>query len=337
MSTPRPVDLTRRELLAGAGATAAALVLESSGVSARQPAARAVVFANTTVINLDSVQDDVALAVQGDRIAAIGPTDAILKQYPNADVYNGRGKALVAGPGQLSRASRRHARARLQRRLRLSQFREAGRAAEQPAAGRRSDVDGRPSARSKRFAPARRRWSSSPATSAVTPARWSKTGLRWVFAEGVRDSENVPGPLSPEGLAKSVTPRFSPKLRDEGMQRINELFSKWHGANQRAHQRVPGRLAGRDLVAGTAAGGARVRREARPRLHDSPVAEPRRSRFHEEASRHDAAGVPRQARLSRTAAVRGALPLRGRRRYRVARQVAARSCRTRRPWPPTAA
>ena len=63
-------------------------------------------------------------------------------------------------------------------------------------------------------------------------AALAKTGLRCVFAESVRDSENVAGPMSPEGLAKSETPRFSPKLRDEGLQRINDLFSKWHGANQ---------------------------------------------------------------------------------------------------------
>ena len=63
------------------------------------------------------------------------------------------------------------------------------------------------------------------------PAALSKTGLRWVFAESIRDSENVPGPLSPEGLAKSETPRFSQKLREEGMQRINDLFTAWHGKN----------------------------------------------------------------------------------------------------------
>jgi cytosine/adenosine deaminase-related metal-dependent hydrolase len=55
------------------------------------------------------------------------------------------------------------------------------------------------------------------------------TGLRWVFAESIRDSENVAGPLSPAGLAKSETPRFSQKLREEGMQRINDLFTAWHG------------------------------------------------------------------------------------------------------------
>src|SRR5262249_30123357 len=44
--------------------------------------------------------------------------------------------------------------------------------------------------------------------------------------------ENVAGPMSADGLARSETPRFSPRLRDEGMQRIEDLFSKWHGAKQ---------------------------------------------------------------------------------------------------------
>ena len=48
-------------------------------------------------MNVDAVQDDVALAVEGDTIAAIGPTDAILKTYPQAEVYDGRGKALFPG------------------------------------------------------------------------------------------------------------------------------------------------------------------------------------------------------------------------------------------------
>ena len=51
-----------------------------------------VVFAHITVVNVDTVQDDVALAVVGDRIAAIGPTDALLERFRGADVYDGRGK-----------------------------------------------------------------------------------------------------------------------------------------------------------------------------------------------------------------------------------------------------
>ena len=59
----------------------------------------------------------------------------------------------------------------------------------------------------------------------------SKIGLRWVFAESIRDSENVAGPLSPEGFATGEAPRFSQKLREEGLQRIADLFSTWHGKN----------------------------------------------------------------------------------------------------------
>ena len=96
--TPRhAVDLTRRELLVGAGAGAAALLLDTSGLHAQAPPGRTVVFSHTTVVNADVVQDDVAIAVDGDTIAAIGPTDTILDAYPQADVYDGRGKALLPG------------------------------------------------------------------------------------------------------------------------------------------------------------------------------------------------------------------------------------------------
>ena len=96
VATPHIPDFTRRELLTGVGAGAAALLIDPSSLGA-QPAARAIVFRNTTVVNADVVQNDVALAVVGDKIAAIGPSDQILKSYPNADVYDGRGKALFPG------------------------------------------------------------------------------------------------------------------------------------------------------------------------------------------------------------------------------------------------
>ena len=58
------------------------------------------------------------------------------------------------------------------------------------------------------------------------------SGLRCVLAEGIRDAENVPGPMSTRAMARAVseTPRFSARLRDEGMLRISDLFSTWHGA-----------------------------------------------------------------------------------------------------------
>src|SRR5262245_59701326 len=89
--------LSRRDLLAGVGAGTAALLLERNGVKAQTPPRATVVFSHTTVVNVDAVQDDVALAVDGDKIAAIGPTDQILSTYPRAEVYDGRGKAIVPG------------------------------------------------------------------------------------------------------------------------------------------------------------------------------------------------------------------------------------------------
>ena len=223
-------DLTRRELLAGAGATAAALLLDPRGAQAQPPPARAIVFANTMVINPDSVQEDVALAVQADRVAAIGPTAKILEQFPNADVYNGRGKALV--PGLVN--CHAHLGATLARGFNEDfGFPNSAKLAVQP----NSLLQGEEATLMTTIGAleAIRTGTTTMVEFSSNIGRHagalSKTGLRWVFAEGVRDSENVPGPLSPEGLATAETPRFSPRLRDEGLQRIHELFSKWHGAS----------------------------------------------------------------------------------------------------------
>jgi imidazolonepropionase-like amidohydrolase len=97
MSSRSSVDLSRRQLLAGAGAGAAALLLEGTGLRAQSPPSKAIVFSRTTVVTVDGVQDDVALVVEGDKISAIGASDTILAAYANADVYDGRGKALVPG------------------------------------------------------------------------------------------------------------------------------------------------------------------------------------------------------------------------------------------------
>ncbi len=205
-------------------------MIDHRAISAQPAAARAVAFANVTVINVDSVQDDVALVVQGDRIAAIGPTEATLKQYPGADVYAGRGKAIVAGLINCHA----HLGATLQRGFNEDfGFPNSAKLAVSPG----SLLQGEESTLMYTIGAleAIRTGTTTMVEFSSNIARHvpalAKTGLRWVFAEGVRDSENVPGPLSPEGFAKSTTPRFSQKLRDEGMQRITDLFSKWNGAN----------------------------------------------------------------------------------------------------------
>ncbi len=225
------VTLSRRELLAGAGAGAAALVLDSRDLLAQPTSGRAIVFSHTTVVTVDTVQDDIALAVEGDRIAAIGPTDAILKKYPNADVYDGRGKALF--PGLIN--CHAHLAATLARGFNEDfGFPNSARLKVQP----NSLLQGEEATLMVTIGAleAIRTGTTTLVENSGGIARHAdalaKTGLRWVFAESIRDSENVAGPMSPDGLAKSETPRFSAKLRDEGLQRISDLFSKWHGANQ---------------------------------------------------------------------------------------------------------
>ena len=229
-SSHRSAGLSRRQLLAGAGAGAAALLLDPREPRA-QSAARAVVFSHTTVVNADTVQDDVGLAVVGDKIAAIGPSDAILKSYPNADVYDGRNKALF--PGLIN--CHAHLTATLQRGFNEDfGFHNSAKLSVQPGSLLQGDEASLMTVVGA--LEAIRTGTTTFVENAGGIGRYagalSKTGLRWVFAESIRDSENVPGPLSPEGLAKGETPRFSPKLRDEGMQRINDLFSAWHGKNQ---------------------------------------------------------------------------------------------------------
>ncbi|MFN2445144.1 MAG: amidohydrolase family protein [Vicinamibacterales bacterium] len=228
----RSSPLSRRELLAGAGAGAAALLLERSGLQAQAPPRKTVVFSHTTVVTVDAVHDDVALAVEGAEIAAIGPTDQILKTYPQAEVYDGRGKALF--PGLIN--CHAHLAATLARGFNEDfGFPNSAKLAVQPTSLLQGD-EGTLMVTIGALEAIR-----TGTTTLVemaggigrSAAALAQTGLRCVFAESVRDSENVAGPMSPDGLASSAAPRFSPKLRDEGLQRINDLFTTWHGRQGR--------------------------------------------------------------------------------------------------------
>jgi 5-methylthioadenosine/S-adenosylhomocysteine deaminase len=223
--------ITRRELLAGAGASAAALLLEQRGVQAQATPNRTVVFSHATVVTVDAVRNDVALAVEGDKIAAIGPTDEIVRTYPRADVYDGRGKALV--PGLIN--CHAHLAATLERGFNEDfGFPNSARLAIRPASLLQGEeatlmvtVGALEAIRTGTTTIVENSSGISPHAAAL-----AQTGLRCVFAESVRDTENVAGPMSPEGLARSETPRFSARLRDEGMKRIDDLFTKWHGAKE---------------------------------------------------------------------------------------------------------
>src|SRR4051812_25992685 len=92
----RAGGISRRSLLAGAGAGVASLLIEPRRIAA-QPPGGVVAFTHATVIGRDSVLNDAALVVEGNAIAAIGPTGDILRRYPQAEIYEARGKALLPG------------------------------------------------------------------------------------------------------------------------------------------------------------------------------------------------------------------------------------------------
>lgn len=236
--SPAPAKLSRRELLAGAGAGATALLLGVDDLQARvhEPSAsarqaRTVVFTHTTVVNADSVAHDVALAVEDQRIVAIGPTETVLETYPRADVYDGRGKALL--PGLIN--CHAHMSAVIARGFNEDfGFPNTARLPVSPA----SLLDDEERTLMVRVAALE---AIRTGTTTIVEnvggigghaEALADTGLRCVFAESVRDSENVRGPMSPERLALSEAPRFSDRLRDEGMQRIHDLYETWHGAEQ---------------------------------------------------------------------------------------------------------
>lgn len=228
------VNLSRREWLAGAGA--AALFLKQGGFTTEAQASTVqatqnatVVFAHTTVVNADTVQNDVALAVEGARIVAIGPTDTVLARYPEAEVYDGRGKALL--PGLIN--CHAHMAAVVQRGFNEDfGFPNTARLAISP----NSLLQGEEHTLMVQVAALEAIRTGTTTIVENTgnihrhAAALAETGLRCVFAESVRDAENVAGPMSPERLAQqSEAPKFSPRLRDEGLQRINDLFTTWHG------------------------------------------------------------------------------------------------------------
>jgi cytosine/adenosine deaminase-related metal-dependent hydrolase len=221
--------LTRRDVLAATTAGAAALFVDRSRADAQSPATRSLVFTHTTVVTVDDVRDDVALAVEGDRIAAIGATDDLLRTRPNADVIDARGKALF--PGLIN--CHAHLAATLERGFNEDfGFPNAARLAIRPASLLRGD-EATLMVRIGALEAIRTGTTTIVENSSgigAHAAALAQMGLRCVFAESVRDSENVAGPMSPEGLAKSEAPRFSARLRDEGMQRIESLYGRWHGA-----------------------------------------------------------------------------------------------------------
>ena len=198
-------SISRRELLAGASAGAAALFLEPGGAQAQPAPGSTVVFAHTTVVTVDAARHDVALAVEGGTIAAIGPTDQVLKKYPQAEVYDGRGKALF--PGLIN--CHAHLGATIARGFNEDfGFPNSYRLAVQP-----NSLLSREEATLMAVVGALEAIKTGSTTvvenvsgTASTATALAATGLRWVFAESATDREGG-APMSPD-VARRVVKLF---------------------------------------------------------------------------------------------------------------------------------
>jgi 5-methylthioadenosine/S-adenosylhomocysteine deaminase len=222
--------LNRRELLAGAGATAAALAFDTNIGQAQATQARPLVFTNTTVVTVDEVRNGVALAVQGGRIAAIGPNDEVMKQYQQAEIYDGRGKALF--PGLIN------CHAHLAQTIARGFNEDFGFPNSYKLAVQPTSLISKEEATLMAVVGAIEAIRTGSTTvvenvggTTATASALAQTGLRWVFAESATDREGG-SPMSPEVLARGEAPRFSQKMREEGLARITALHSAWHGKEQ---------------------------------------------------------------------------------------------------------
>lgn len=236
MSNDKPDDntlLSRRDLLAGAGAAlGASLVPRTSLLAQEENASRtATVFTHTTVVTNDSDRRtlrDVALAVQNDAIVAIGDTDDLLKRFQGATVYDGRRKALL--PGMIN--CHAHLTATIAKGFNEDfGFPNSLNLEESPASLLSSDEASTMStlAAIEGLRSGTTTMVQNTGGIARDAAALAQTGQRWVFAESVRDITTVDGPMSPPRLANSVPPKFSDQMRVEGMQRISDLYDTWHG------------------------------------------------------------------------------------------------------------
>lgn len=187
------------------------------------------VFTHTTVVTVapgQTVLHDVALAVAGDKIAAIGPTEEVVRAYPQADLYDGRGKALL--PGLIN--CHAHLTATLNRgitedfgfppELHLPVQAQSLLSAEEVTVMALLGALEAIKSGSTTVV-------QNAADIGVYAAALAQTGLRWVFAESGSDAVVPPGWRPGEDVYE-----FSPALREQVLQRIAALFSAWHGKQQ---------------------------------------------------------------------------------------------------------
>ncbi|RMF85516.1 MAG: hypothetical protein D6736_17135 [Nitrospinota bacterium] len=186
----------------------------------------ALVFRDTTIITGDPARTilyNAALAVEGDRITAVGPSTEIMARYPQAEIFDGRGKALF--PGLIN--CHAHMTATLHRgitedtafpsRLRF------------PVEIRSLLSDEETAIMATLAAIECIRTGNTTVLEIGSEliryaAPLVQSGLRLFLAESANDGETAPGWRPGEPVH-----RFSPRLREEGLARMQHLLETWHG------------------------------------------------------------------------------------------------------------
>ena len=234
----RPANLSRRQLLAGAGVGAAALFLEQSGLQAPGAAD----FDGCLLAYNRGHRRCCSSTTWRSRLRATGsrrsaPPTQILKRYPRAQVYDGRGKALF--PGLIN--CHAHLAATIARGFNEDfGFPNSARLAIQPTSLLSNEeatlmvtVGALECIRTGTTTIV-----ENASASAAPPARWRRQACAACSRSPSAIARMLPARCPRQGLARSEAPRFSPRLRDEGLQRINDLFSDLARRQAGTHQRV---------------------------------------------------------------------------------------------------
>ena len=185
------------------------------------------VFTHSMIVTVDhagTVLHDAALAVEGNRIAAIGPSEELIEAFPRAELIEARGKAIFPGlinchahlPATIDRGITEdfgfppdlHIPVRARNLLtneELTVMALLG-ALECIRAGNTTTLE-------------------IGQAIADYAEELVQTGLRWVFAESASDAI-----APPEWRPGEDVFEFSPVLRNQAIECMNDLFAKWHGA-----------------------------------------------------------------------------------------------------------
>ena len=184
------------------------------------------IISNATIVTCNparAVLYDSALAITGRHIVAIGPTDDVRARYPDANVVNGRGKAVF--PGLIN--CHAHLTANLFRGIAEDFGFPSSFSFPEDVREMVSDEETTIMALLGAIECARTGCTTTVEISGGID-RYARaladTGLRWMLAESTGD-----GVVPPTFRAGEPVHSYSDSLRDKGLEQTTRLFEQWNG------------------------------------------------------------------------------------------------------------